>query len=56
MSDKIQMKTPLVDIDGDEMTGDLARICKPKAVQVMDSFAFLDKIGENLSINIETLF
>ena len=47
-------KTVVETIEGGYMTGDLARICKPKAVQVMDSFAFLDKIGENLVINLDS--
>jgi isocitrate dehydrogenase len=47
-------KTVVETIEDGYMTGDLARICKPKAVQVMDSFAFLDKIGENLVINLDS--
>ncbi len=36
-------------IEGGVMTGDLALMANPKATEVLDSFAFLTRLGENLA-------
>ncbi|MCK9523332.1 MAG: NADP-dependent isocitrate dehydrogenase [Proteobacteria bacterium] len=36
-------------IEGGVMTGDLALMASPKATEVLDSFAFLTRLGENLA-------
>jgi isocitrate dehydrogenase len=41
-------ETVVETIERGYMTGDLARICEPKAVKVLNSFEFLDTIAGNL--------